>query len=108
MASRGCSRLPPGGAGGPARPSASPGGARGAVGRCNVAIGFQRRFAAMLDVEPASVILDHVGLNHLTWERAAFVSDVDRLPELMDGHLAELAAEVDLPVEVVATLSCVP
>src|SRR5262249_24724907 len=41
-----------------------------AVGLCNVAIGFQRRFAAALGVEPARVSLDHVGLNHLTWERA--------------------------------------
>ena len=41
-----------------------------AVGLCNVAIGFQRRFAALLGVEPERVDLDHVGLNHLTWERA--------------------------------------
>ena len=41
-----------------------------AVGLCNVAIGFQRRFAAMLGVDPDAVELDHVGLNHLTWERA--------------------------------------
>jgi 6-phospho-beta-glucosidase len=79
-----------------------------AIGLCNVAIGFQRRFAAMLDVDPASVILDHIGLNHLTWERAAYVSNVDRLPELMAGHLKELAAHVDLPVEVVSTLGSVP
>jgi 6-phospho-beta-glucosidase len=38
-----------------------------AVGLCNVAIGFQRRFAGLLGVDPASVVLDHVGLNHLTW-----------------------------------------
>src|SRR6478736_4126444 len=44
-----------------------------AVGLCNVAIGFQRRFASMLDVPPSAVRLDHVGLNHLTWERGAFV-----------------------------------
>src|SRR3954468_19908045 len=37
-----------------------------AVGLCNVALGFQRRFAAMLDVDPMRVKLDHVGLNHLT------------------------------------------
>src|SRR3954467_15163001 len=41
---------------------------RRAVGLCNVAIGFQRRFAALLGVPPESVELDHVGLNHLTWE----------------------------------------
>src|SRR4029077_20759177 len=42
-----------------------------AVGLCNVAIGFQRHFAALLGAEPGQVALDHVGLNHLTWERAA-------------------------------------
>jgi 6-phospho-beta-glucosidase len=79
-----------------------------AVGLCNVAIGFQRRFARMLDVEPAAVVLDHVGLNHLTWERAAYVDGVDRLPELLAAHLGELADEVDLPAEVLTTLGNVP
>jgi 6-phospho-beta-glucosidase len=79
-----------------------------AVGLCNVAIGFQRRFAAMLGVDPDSVVLDHVGLNHLTWERAAYVSDVDRLPELLAGHADELAAGVHMPVELVSGQGCVP
>jgi 6-phospho-beta-glucosidase len=57
-----------------------------AVGLCNVAIGFQRRFAGYLGVDPSAVVLDHVGLNHLTWERAAYVDGVDRLPELLYGH----------------------
>src|SRR5438105_4656043 len=71
-----------------------------AIGLCNVAINFQRRFAAMLGVPPEAVTLDHVGLNHLTWERAAYVDGVDRLPELLSGHLKELAGEVDLPTQV--------
>ena len=79
-----------------------------AVGLCNVAIGFQRRFAAMLGVPPEAVTLDHVGLNHLTWERAAYVNGVDRLPELLSSHLPDLAAEVDLPTPVLSTLDCVP
>jgi 6-phospho-beta-glucosidase len=79
-----------------------------AVGLCNVAIGFQRRFAAMLGVDPSSVVLDHVGLNHLTWERAAYVDGVDRLPELLAAHLDELAAEVSLDPSVLTTLGCVP
>src|ERR1700710_2967543 len=54
-----------------------------AVGLCNVAIGFQRRFATMLDVAPSAVALDHVGLNHLTWVRGASVDGVDRLPGLL-------------------------
>ncbi|MEV4635882.1 6-phospho-beta-glucosidase [Actinoplanes sp. NPDC049548] len=79
-----------------------------AVGLCNVAIGFQRRFARMLDVDPAAVVLDHVGLNHLTWERAAYVDGVDRLPYLLENHLADLAGEVDLDPEVLTTLGNVP
>jgi len=79
-----------------------------AVGLCNVAIGFQRRFAAMLGVEPADVALDHVGLNHLTWERAAVVDGVDRLPDLLAAHLPELAEEVELDPSLLALLGCVP
>ncbi|GAA2551242.1 hypothetical protein GCM10010435_21830 [Winogradskya consettensis] len=79
-----------------------------AVGLCNVAIGFQRRFAAMLGVPPASVVLDHVGLNHLTWERAAYVDGVDRLPGLLSTHLESLAADVDLAPSVLTTLGNVP
>jgi 6-phospho-beta-glucosidase len=79
-----------------------------AVGLCNVAIGFQRRFAAFLGVEPSSVVLDHVGLNHLTWERAAYVDGVDRLPGLLKEHLVELAEEVESDPEVLTTLGCVP
>jgi 6-phospho-beta-glucosidase len=79
-----------------------------AVGLCNVAIGFQRRFAAMLRVSPEQITLDHVGLNHLTWERAAYVDGVDRMPWLLSNRLDELAAEVDLPAEILSTLECVP
>jgi 6-phospho-beta-glucosidase len=79
-----------------------------AVGLCNVAIGFQRRFASLLGVDPAAVTLDHVGLNHLTWERAAYVDGVDRLPELLAGHLDELAGQVQLPYEVLTLLGAVP
>jgi 6-phospho-beta-glucosidase len=79
-----------------------------AVGLCNVAIGFQRRFADWLDVDPDAVTLDHVGLNHLTWERAANVDGVDRLPELLGGHAREIADSIELPVELLQTLGVVP
>src|SRR5260370_226956 len=48
-----------------------------AVGLCNVAIGFQRRFAGLLGVTPERVTLDHVGLNHLSWERAVIGARAD-------------------------------
>jgi 6-phospho-beta-glucosidase len=79
-----------------------------AIGLCNVAIGFQRRFAGYLGVDPSAVILDHVGLNHLTWERAAYVDGVDRLPQLLSEHLPEIASEVDVPGKVLTTLGNVP
>jgi 6-phospho-beta-glucosidase len=79
-----------------------------AVGLCNVAIHLARRFAAMLDVEPERVVLDHVGLNHLTWERAVEVDGVNRLPELLDQRLDEIAGEVRLPPAVLALSGAVP
>jgi len=79
-----------------------------AVGLCNVAIGFQRRFAALLGVPPSSVVLDHVGLNHLTWERAAYVGGVDQLPTLLGNHMPEISVDVELSPAVLTALGNVP
>src|SRR6266542_5037228 len=79
-----------------------------AIGLCNVAIGFQRRLAAQLVVEPHRVELGHVGLNHLSWLRAVRVDGVDRLPELLAEHAEALAAEVELPVELLRLLGAIP
>jgi 6-phospho-beta-glucosidase len=79
-----------------------------AVGLCNVAIGLQRYFAGLLGVAPESVSLDHVGLNHLTWERAVRVDGVDRLPDLLAGHLEEIADQVNSPRSVLRDYSFVP
>ena len=79
-----------------------------AIGLCNSAIGFQRRFAAQLGVAPERVELEHVGLNHLTWERAVRVDGIDRLPELLDRHAGQLAAELGLPADLLRTLGVVP
>jgi 6-phospho-beta-glucosidase len=79
-----------------------------AIGLCNSAIGFQRRFAELLGVEPERVELDHVGLNHLTWERAVRVDGVDRLPELLADHLGELADSVGLPPSLLVAMGVVP
>ncbi|MGN9779321.1 6-phospho-beta-glucosidase [Micromonospora sp. H33] len=75
-----------------------------AVGLCNVAVGFQRHFASLLGVEPSAVVLDHIGLNHLTWERAAYVDGVDRLPSL----LAAAASRVQLPLSLLRRLGSAP
>jgi 6-phospho-beta-glucosidase len=79
-----------------------------AVGLCNVAIGLQRYFAALLGVAPDAVSLDHVGLNHLTWERAVRVNGTDRLPELLAAHREEIAAHVEVPAPVLDACCAVP
>jgi 6-phospho-beta-glucosidase len=79
-----------------------------ALGLCNVAIGFQRRFADRFGVAPDRVRLDHVGLNHLTWERAVVVDGEDRLPEILERDADLLAEETEMPVELVRALSAIP
>ncbi|MGW4159159.1 6-phospho-beta-glucosidase [Streptomyces sp. NPDC004788] len=82
-----------------------------AVGLCNVAIGFQRKFAALLDVAPADVHLDHVGLNHLTWEtgvRLGGPEGADVLPRLLAEHGDAVAADLRLPRAVLDRLGVVP
>ncbi len=79
-----------------------------AIGLCNVPIGFQRDFAKRFGVAPERVQLEHVGLNHLSWERKVLVDGVDRLPELLAEHADELAAETDVPVELVTLFGAVP
>jgi 6-phospho-beta-glucosidase len=79
-----------------------------AIGLCNVAIGFQRRFAARFGVEPGQVELDHVGLNHLTWIRAVRVDGVDQLPQLLAEDGDEIAEDVGLPADFVRALRAIP
>ena len=79
-----------------------------ALGLCNVAIGFQRRFSAHFGVEPERVELEHVGLNHLSWERAVKVDGVDRLPEIFDRHIELVAEETDMPAGLIRALGAIP
>lgn len=102
-----------------------------AVGLCNVAIGFQRKFAGLLGVAPELVTLGHVGLNHLSWERAVYVPDTDgggsggaagdadagdtggprrhdRLPDLLADHCGEIAEDTGLPAGLIRRLRAVP
>ena len=79
-----------------------------AIGLCNVAIGLQRMFAALLGVEPERITLGHVGLNHLSWERSVRVNGTDLLPGLLDAHGEQIAAEIGLPVDLVREMGAVP
>jgi 6-phospho-beta-glucosidase len=79
-----------------------------AIGLCNVAIGFQRWTAEALGVQPDDVQLEHVGLNHLTWERGIRVDGVDRLPELLATRGDELAAQFGTTVPLMRRLGAIP
>ncbi|MGW1836687.1 6-phospho-beta-glucosidase [Streptomyces sp. NPDC002067] len=79
-----------------------------AVGLCNVAIGFQRKFARLLGVTPDRVELEHVGLNHLTWERAVRVDGEDVLPRLLAEHGDAVAEDLHMPRSLVERLGVVP
>jgi 6-phospho-beta-glucosidase len=79
-----------------------------AIGLCNVAIGYQRLAASLLGVPPEAVALDHVGLNHLTWERAALVDGTDRLPGLIAAHGEEIAAHTGLPLAATTAYGALP
>jgi 6-phospho-beta-glucosidase len=79
-----------------------------AVGLCNVAIGVQRACARLLAVEPEQVVVDQVGLNHLTWVRAVRVDGEDVLPQLLEEHGDELAGVSGLPLRVAEELGALP
>ena len=82
-----------------------------AVGLCNVAIGLQRKFAALLGVTPADVHLDHVGLNHLTWETGVRLGGPEGeniLPELLAKHGTAIAADLRLPHALLDRLGVIP
>jgi 6-phospho-beta-glucosidase len=71
-----------------------------------VAIGFERAIAPWLGVEPERIVVDQVGLNHLTWVRAVWLDGHDELPGLLDSHGDELAAGI--PRAVLDELGAVP
>jgi 6-phospho-beta-glucosidase len=79
-----------------------------AAGLCNVAIGAQRSFARLLEIEPERVVVDQVGLNHLTWIRAVWVDAQDVIPELLAEHGDTIAAGTGSPRELLEELGAIP
>ena len=80
-----------------------------AVGLCSAAMVFQRHFAKVLDVESERIELDHLGLNHLTWEVGVRLDGADVLPTLLsDEHAERVARATGLPAPLVQRLGTVP
>ncbi|MEV4319895.1 6-phospho-beta-glucosidase [Actinocrispum sp. NPDC049592] len=83
-----------------------------AVGLCNVAIGLQRKFAAWFGVDTNAVRLDHIGLNHLTWERGVQVSTpdgpVERIGDLLGEFGRRVADEISAPLDWMRRMNAIP
>jgi 6-phospho-beta-glucosidase len=79
-----------------------------AVGLCSAAVIFQRHFAKLLDVAPDRIALDHVGLNHLTWELGVRLDGDDVLPQLLSERAEEIAPATGLSADLVRGLGVVP
>ena len=79
-----------------------------AVGLCNVAIGLQRAIAGMLELAPQRVVVDQVGLNHLTWVRRVLVDETMCCRHCSCRHGTELAGHVGLPRQILDELGAIP
>ncbi|MGZ4388473.1 MAG: family 4 glycosyl hydrolase [Gaiellaceae bacterium] len=79
-----------------------------AVGLCSAAVVFQKHFAKVLEVEPERIELDHLGLNHLTWEVGVRLDGEDVLPALVGEHVDRVAPATGLPPDLVRRLGVVP
>jgi 6-phospho-beta-glucosidase len=79
-----------------------------AVGLCNVAINFQRQIATHLGVPPRDVLVDQVGLNHLTWIRAVWLDGEDVLTDVLESFGEVLAHEIGLPRALMERLGAIP
>jgi 6-phospho-beta-glucosidase len=64
--------------------------------------------AGLLGVAWEAVELEHVGLNHLSWERAVRVGGQNMLPDLLKRFVEEIASDVGLPPDLIRLLGVIP
>jgi 6-phospho-beta-glucosidase len=62
----------------------------------------------MLGVHPDRVLVNQVGLNHLTWVRELLLDGTDVLPRLLADHGGDLAELLDLPEALLHELGMLP
>ncbi|MFO7697746.1 MAG: 6-phospho-beta-glucosidase, partial [Anaerolineae bacterium] len=65
------------------------------IGLCNSPIGTQMRIAKQHGVGPYEVILDYLGLNHLSWIRGARVNGRNVWPAFFEAYLQGLDSSAD-------------
>ena len=85
------------------------------IGLCNVPWTIKASVARSLGVDPATVVFDYVGLNHLSWVRRVEVAGVDRTTEVLAGLRERVARrsrsdddEPDWTPEAIDTIGAIP
>lgn len=63
------------------------------IGLCNVPIGMTKSLATKLECEPQDLLLNYIGLNHLSWITGVTVRGVDRTKEAVRKSLKGRPAE---------------
>ena len=61
-----------------------------------------------MGVEPERVLVDQVGLNHLTWIRAVYLDGRDVLGDVLADHMDAVADQAALPAELIRELGAIP
>jgi 6-phospho-beta-glucosidase len=79
-----------------------------AIGLCNVALNFQRQIAGHLGIPSSRVVVDQVGLNHLTWIRSVWVDGRDVIDEVLADFGDALAHEIGLSRALLDELGAIP
>jgi 6-phospho-beta-glucosidase len=87
-----------------------------AIGMCNVAITTKMTLLqlikdhAEIELDPDEVILDTLGLNHLSWHRGLMTDERDYWPQVEEAYLEYLhaQAEPDHPPQLIETLGMIP
>jgi 6-phospho-beta-glucosidase len=81
------------------------------IGLCNNAIGIQRRIAGWLKVDPGSVAVEQVGLNHLNWVRHVTVDGKDVTQPILETYIEQLRraeGHIHFPPFLVQMLAAIP
>jgi len=86
------------------------------IGLCNIPIGQRRELAAHLGVDPAHVVIDSVGLNHLTFIRGVEVKGRPMLGEIIEkvasglehGNRPANLPDLDFPPDLLRALGMIP
>lgn len=75
------------------------------IGLCNVPINMWGGIAKALNVEEKKILLDYVGLNHLSWVKGVYLDGKDMLPDMIEKMKEPIE---DFDPELIKTLRMIP